>query len=142
MAKYACGCVLTILTIGLAFTIVGAGPDADQSRVSSRLSLAVPLDCRLGETCWVANYVDVLSGPQAQDFHCQPRTNDGHDGTDFAIRDLDQMYRGVVVLAAESGMVRAVRNDMEDVLIEQQSLDAIAGREGLVDRSFRSSRKG
>ncbi|MCC6965850.1 MAG: M23 family metallopeptidase [Nitrospira sp.] len=129
MAKYAWVCVFTVLTIGLALTTVGAGPDVGQSRASSGLSLALPLDCRVGETCWVANYVDVVPGPHAQDFHCQPRTYEGHDGTDFAIRDLDEMYRGVVVLAAESGTVRAIRNDMEDVLIKQESLGAIAGRE-------------
>lgn len=129
MAKYAWVGLFTVFTIGLALTTMGAGPDAHQSRVSSGLSLALPLDCRLGETCWAANYVDVLSGPHAQDFHCQPRTYDGHDGTDFAIRDLGQMYRGVVVLAAELGTVRAVRNDMEDIFLEQQSLAVIAGRE-------------
>lgn len=77
MAKYAWVCVFTVLTIGLALTTVGAEPDGGQSRTSSGLSLALPLDCRLGETCWVANYVDVLAGPHAQDFHCQPRTYEG-----------------------------------------------------------------
>lgn len=129
MANYAWVWVLTVLTIGFGLAAVGDGVNADQSRASSGLSLALPLDCRLGETCWVANYVDVLAGPHAQDFHCQPRSYDGHDGTDFAIRDLDEMSRGVFVLAAESGTVRAVRNDMEDVLIKPQSRASIAGRE-------------
>ena len=38
-----------------------------------------PAQCRLGETCWVVNYVDVDSSMVAKDFHCHERTYDGHD---------------------------------------------------------------
>ncbi|TAJ34889.1 MAG: M23 family peptidase [Nitrospirae bacterium] len=92
--------------------------------------LGLPLDCRFGETCWVANYVDVDSTAAARDFRCNPRTYDGHDGVDVAIRDLAQMRRGVPVLAGAAGVVRSVRDGMEDVaLTDQASRDRIKGRE-------------
>lgn len=79
-------------------------------------SLRLPLDCRLGETCWVMNYADDDPSPAARDFTCRPRTYDNHSGTDFAIRDLDTMRRGVPVLAAAAGKVVAARDGVEDGL--------------------------
>lgn len=130
VAKYALLWTISLLAIGSGLVAVEAGPDPDRAVASHGLDLSLPLDCILTETCWVANYVDVAPGVQAQDFHCQPRTYDGHDGIDFAIRDLGHMSRGVSVLTAASGRVSAVRNDMEDVLIEHKSsARSIAGRE-------------
>ena len=92
--------------------------------------LDLPLVCRLGETCWVANYVDVDPTEAVRDFHCGARSYDGHDGTDFAIRDRAVMERGVPVVASAAGVVRRVRDDVEDVaLTDQASRDRIAGRE-------------
>lgn len=76
--------------------------------------LGLPIDCRLGESCWVMNYPDTDPGPGARDHVCRPRTYDGHAGTDFAVRDLAAMRRGVAVLAAAPGTVVAVRDGVED----------------------------
>ncbi|MEX5282166.1 M23 family metallopeptidase [Nitrospira tepida] len=130
MTRYAFLWVIPLFVIGSGPAAGEAGPDSDPVLSPRELALSLPLDCRLTETCWVANYVDVNPGAQAQDFHCQPRTYDGHDGVDFAIRDLDQMHRGVSVIAAVSGTVRAIRNDMEDVLLEHDAAGrSITGRE-------------
>jgi len=92
--------------------------------------LGLPLVCHLGETCWVANYVDVDPTQAAHDFHCKGRTYNGHDGTDFAIRDRGVMERGVTVIAAAPGTVRRVRDGVEDrALIDEASRRAVAGRE-------------
>lgn len=78
--------------------------------------LGLPLDCRLGESCWVMNFADTDPGPAAKDYTCRPRSYDGHDGTDFAIRDLDAMNRGVRVLASAPGVVVQIRDGEEDGL--------------------------
>ena len=92
--------------------------------------LDLPLVCRLGETCWVANYMDVDPSEAVRDFRCGPRSYDGHDGTDFAIRDRAAMERGVPVVAGAPGVVRRVRDGMEDVaLTDQPSRTRIAGKE-------------
>lgn len=76
--------------------------------------LTLPVKCVLGETCWLANLVDVDPTQGARDFRCQPRTYDSHDGVDVAIRDLGVMREGVPVVASASGIVRNVRSGMED----------------------------
>jgi murein DD-endopeptidase MepM/ murein hydrolase activator NlpD len=92
--------------------------------------LGLPLVCRLGETCWVANYVDVDLTDAASDFRCKSRSYNAHDGTDFAIRDLAVMQQGVPVVASAQGTVRRVRDGVEDAVItDQTSRTRIAGRE-------------
>ena len=92
-------------------------------------ALRLPLDCAPGETCWIANYVDVDPGPGAQDFRCRPRSYDGHKGVDFAIRDQAEMRRGVEVRAAAAGVVTALRDFMPDRLSPGKDAAGIAGRE-------------
>jgi hypothetical protein len=77
-------------------------------------SLAWPVDCALGETCWLMNYPDADPGPQARDFRCRPRSYDRHDGTDIAVRDARAMADGVAVLAAAPGEVLRVRDGEPD----------------------------
>lgn len=78
--------------------------------------LGLPLDCRLGQTCWIMNYADDDPGPAARDFTCRPRSYDAHSGTDFALRDLAAAQAGVPVLAAAAGKVVAARDGVEDGL--------------------------
>lgn len=78
--------------------------------------LGLPLDCALGESCWVMNYPDADPGPAARDFTCRARSYDKHDGTDFALRDLATMNRGVPVRAAAPGKVVAARDGEPDGL--------------------------
>lgn len=92
-------------------------------------NLLLPLDCVPGENCWVVRYVDHDPGPDAQDYACGPMTGDGHKGTDFAVRDLAVVTKGVKVLAAAGGRVAAVRDGMEDMLINAGEVAAIGGRE-------------
>jgi hypothetical protein len=76
---------------------------------------AFPAACQLGATCWVVNYVDVDAAVgSAKDFRCGAQTYDGHDGTDFAVRDAKAMEEGVDVLAAAGGTVLRVRDGVRD----------------------------
>lgn len=76
--------------------------------------LAQPIDCTLGQTCFIQQYVDRDPGPGATDFTCGSLSYDGHKGTDFALKDLDALESGVDVLAAASGVVRGLRDGEPD----------------------------
>lgn len=72
----------------------------------------LPIDCRLGTDCWIVNYPDAGPGSAGLDFNCNHLTYDGHKGTDFAVRDLEAVRRGVAVVAVAEGRVLRVRDDM------------------------------
>ena len=76
--------------------------------------LAWPVNCTLGDTCHIQQYVDHDSGPGATDYLCGPLSYDGHDGTDIRLNDRAEMAAGVQVLAAAPGTVRGVRDGMVD----------------------------
>ncbi|MEO5613558.1 MAG: M23 family metallopeptidase, partial [Cypionkella sp.] len=76
--------------------------------------LAFPVDCRLGDTCYIQQYVDHDPGPSAQDFTCGPLSYQGHDGTDIALASRAAMFAGVNVLAAGAGTVKGIRDGVAD----------------------------
>ncbi len=76
--------------------------------------LAWPVDCRLGDTCYIQQYPDHDPGPAATDFTCGALSYDGHDGTDIAVIDRAQMADGVAVLAAADGVVKGARDGVQD----------------------------
>jgi hypothetical protein len=92
--------------------------------------LALPVDCVVGQTCWIVNHVDVDPTSGATDFRCQPRTYDGHDGVDFAVRDLAAMRAGVSVVAAADGTVRNVRDGLGDIAAADAPEQIRAGSQG------------
>lgn len=73
-----------------------------------------PIDCRLGEDCWIVHHVDTDPGPDAKDFRCGALTYNGHKGTDIAIRDRAAMFKPVPVLAAAPGVVLGLRDTAPD----------------------------
>ena len=75
---------------------------------------ALPVDCTLGESCYIQQYFDRDAGPDARDFTCGPLSYDGHDGTDFALSTRAAMEVGVDVLAAAPGRVKGVRDGVPD----------------------------
>lgn len=79
-------------------------------------ALRLPLDCQLGESCWLVNYPDADPGAGAQDFTCRHRSYDRHTGTDIALRDHDRLAAGVPVVAVADGKVLTVRDGVEDGL--------------------------
>ncbi len=71
---------------------------------------SLPIDCVVGETCWLVNMVDRDPGPGYADFRCGALSYDGHRGTDIAIANHRIMQRGVAVLAAADGVVLRLRD--------------------------------
>ena len=112
---------LSLLPAGLATT--------SGARAAMPEDLMLPLDCEPGRNCWVVRYVDHDPGPGAKDYACGGMTGDGHKGTDFAVRDLAAVSAGVVVRAAAAGRIAAVRDGMEDRLIDASSTETVGGRE-------------
>ncbi|MBW6506850.1 MAG: M23 family metallopeptidase [Rhodobacteraceae bacterium] len=76
--------------------------------------LLLPIDCTLGETCYIQHYADRAPGPVVRDHACGDASYDGHDGTDFAVPTLAAMTAGVAVLAAAAGTVSATRDGQPD----------------------------
>src|SRR5688500_9861584 len=78
-------------------------------------SLILPAACTPGQDCWIVNHVDMNpEDEKAEDFTCGKRTYDGHEGTDFGLRDAKAIREGVSVLAAAPGKVLRVRDSMPD----------------------------
>ena len=77
--------------------------------------LSLPIDCNLGKTCFIQNYVDSDPSPAASDHTCGTLTYDGHKGTDIRVATLAEMEAGITVLAAAPGTVRATRDGMPDI---------------------------
>ena len=79
-----------VLTAALLWTFLSTPAMAQQSP-----QFSLPLDCTLGEDCWVANYVDVDPVSDShKDYKCNAKTYENHQGTDFAIRDRKTMEKG------------------------------------------------
>lgn len=116
-----------VITLGtLALICAPAGSDA----ADPALTLSLPLDCVPGSTCFVQQYFDHDPGPAAKDYRCGSRVYDGHDGVDIRLPSVAAQRRGVGVLAAAAGTVRAVRNGEADRLVETDAdRVAIKGRE-------------
>lgn len=92
-------------------------------------SLQLPLDCTLGDSCYIQQYVDRDPGPGHTDFTCGPLSYNDHTGTDFALPTLSAMQKGVDVLAAAPGIVTGLRDGMPDISIRDAAAPALDGRD-------------
>jgi len=97
----------------LAAALIGAAVFVTSARAEAP-TLAFPVDCALGETCFLQQFVDHDPGPGARAYDCGPQSYDGHTGTDIRVADLEAMAEGVTVLAAADGTVRAIRDGVAD----------------------------
>ncbi len=120
--RYRCSFVLGFaICYTISWTAAAAGADPPR--------LQVPVGCTLGQDCFIQNYFDVDPGPRASDYACGPLANDGHKGTDFRVRDLTDVARGVPVLAAAAGEVASVRDGVADGFPDELAALGNQGRE-------------
>ncbi|MDP1617873.1 M23 family metallopeptidase [Phenylobacterium sp.] len=91
--------------------------------------LVLPVDCVLGETCEIQNYVDRDPGPGAKDYTCATRTYQDHKGVDIRIPDMAAQRAGVDVLAAAPGRVTRLRDGVADVSVRNTGVAAVDGVE-------------
>src|SRR5215203_3907251 len=102
---------------------------AAQTRTTDPISLALPLACELGKTCFLQNYVDTDTSPNWKDYRCGEQSYDGHDGTDIRILSMEEQRAGVDVLAAAPGTVTGTRDGVADVSIRDAGAESVKGRE-------------
>ena len=97
--------------------------------------LSLPLDCEIGRTCFIEDYVDQDPAQGAQrDFACGINSRDGHRGTDFALLSFEAMDMGVDVRAAAPGTVLRIRDGMpDDRLMRGVTSDNACGNAVMVD---------
>ncbi|MEL6204899.1 MAG: M23 family metallopeptidase [Pseudomonadota bacterium] len=93
------------------------------------LRLALPIDCTLGDDCYIQQYVDRAPGPDRQDFACGSLANDDHKGTDFAVPTEREMLAGTRVLASAPGRVRGTRDGEPDIRQGTEGAPNVDGRE-------------
>ncbi|MBN8530782.1 MAG: M23 family metallopeptidase [Alphaproteobacteria bacterium] len=91
--------------------------------------VAWPVACELGKDCFIQNYVDRDPSKMMVDYTCSRMTYDGHKGTDIRIANLARMREGVKVLAAAEGVVRGVRDGVEDVYFGDADKKTVQNRE-------------
>lgn len=115
--------VLRMILLALAAAPAAAFADPGAPR------FAQPIDCTLGDSCFILNLADTDPGKGVADYTCGPRSYDGHKGTDFALPSYDAMHGGVSVLAAAPGRVKARRDGMQDILFTRDSAPDVAGKE-------------
>ena len=107
----------------LSFAVPAAPAAADD------LKFALPVACEIGRDCFIQNFFDHDPGPDRRDYACGRLSYDGHSGTDFRVADLPAMMRGVTVVAAAPGTVKAVRDGMDDINLAEIGREALKGRE-------------
>lgn len=79
------------------------------------LSLSQPINCTLGDTCYVRQYVNVgQERGKPCDYRGGPLTSTHQKGTDFSLQTYQQIIAGVAVLAPAAGTVSAIKTDMYD----------------------------
>lgn len=110
----ALGCLIVVMLWGAAS--------------AETLQFELPLDCDMRSDCFIQQYFDHVPGAEYGDYACGRLSYDGHTGTDFRVRDLVQMEEGIPVLAAAPGTVRATRDGMDDVSVNEIGLDALGDR--------------
>lgn len=96
---------------------------------SVRPRFALPLSCEPRKTCFIQSYVDHDAGPAFSDYACGTATYDGHKGTDFRVLSAAAAANGVPVLASADGVVKGMRDGMDDYLIPDDQHARVAKRE-------------
>jgi hypothetical protein len=91
--------------------------------------LDLPVRCDMHKDCMIQNYFDHGGVSGARDYTCGYLTYPAHTGTDFRVKDLDAMRRGVDVIAAADGVVRAVRDGEEDIPISLKGVSNLHGKD-------------
>lgn len=121
---------LTLPALSLCL-LFSASPSLGQDRttgLAAKFELVLPIDCKIGETCFIQNYVDVDPSRRWRDYQCRGLSNDGHKGTDFRLPDLAAMERGVAVVAAAAGRVKGYRKNLADGLYFNGDTDGLEGK--------------
>ena len=89
------------------------------------IKLTLPIDCSLGEDCFIQNYVDMDPSGEAKDFTCGPLAYNNHQGTDFRLRNREALKRPYSALATAPGKVVQVINNQPDHGFEEGAYSSL-----------------
>jgi hypothetical protein len=92
-------------------------------------ALEFPVQCTLGEDCYLQQLVDMEDGEKVADPFCKGASYNDHNGTDIRVRSISDLTPDMAVLASSAGVVRAVRDGVADVLLVDENRSKIAGVE-------------
>lgn len=96
----------------ISFLLVFAFPFSLAAQVGVP-QFSIPIQGAHLQDYYLVNYVD-WSFDSIQDFKCGHKTYDGHQGTDFTLRNFAQMDAGVDVYAANTGVVTYILDTLFD----------------------------
>ena len=92
--------------------------------------LNLPIDCSLGETCFIQQYMDVDDTDGVRDFAGGRASYDGHKGTDIRLTSRKAMDAGVSVLASAAGQVTGLRDgEVDRLVVTDADRAAIKGKD-------------
>ena len=117
------------IAIGVALLLIVASATSTVAQQDQPPNFALPLDCKFGETCFIQQYFDHDPSGGMKDYRCGTMTYDGHDGVDLRIPTMEAQQRGVSVLAAAPGVVKAVRDGIADVNVRAAGFASVKGHE-------------
>lgn len=121
------GLLRLFVAIALASPAAVAPPaKADEAPPGGGFSL--PIKCTLDRNCWIVNLPDDGRGDKVTDYRCGNRTYNGHEGTDFGIRDFLAVDEGVDVIATADGIVTAARDGTPDRYLHNAETQRLIGR--------------
>lgn len=113
----------------VTFIVLLYGITCTASAKNTVPQLSLPLKCTIGIDCFIQNYVDADAGTHSSDYRCGFLSYDDHRGTDFRPKSINALAQGVQVLAAADGIVRATRDEMDDISVRVVGKEAIKNRE-------------
>lgn len=121
---------MRLITLLLFFTLCTQNASAAETisltKVIKRPNLDWPVDCQFGKDCWIYNYVDMIPDDnKATDRFCGARSYDGHKGTDIGVLTIQDMQRGIDVVAPADGIVKKTRDGDIDSLKSNAEIEEI-----------------
>jgi murein DD-endopeptidase MepM/ murein hydrolase activator NlpD len=114
----------------VAVAIVGNGSLPSLTEAGEPTRLGLPVDCRLGQDCFVQQMPDIDPEAGTLDPLCGQATYQGHTGWDIRLRSLSDIARDVPVVAVADGTISRIRDGVPDRIFDTANDDPrMGGRE-------------
>lgn len=97
----------------------------EEGAVFALPKITKPVTCTINKDCWIASYVDMDPNETAQDYTCGAKTSNTHAGTDFALKDMAQMQKGIDVIAVLAGTIVKARDNLTDTIKQDADLNTL-----------------
>jgi hypothetical protein len=110
--------------------------EAYAGEVPTDFKFQMPVDCEYGKDCWLVHTVNHGTSTAEADSYCRARTYGAHRGTDFGVKDMDDIRAGVDILAAQKGRILRTIDQYDDYADLEFNPNAVAyncGNEVFID---------